>query len=137
MRSLNQLPRYRCGGVDQVVRQQDQEGLVAHNGGSAQHGMAQTQRTWLAGVNTADMAGNDVLNGIQQFQLVLAFQFVFQFRDAVKVIFNGSLVAASDKDQFCDSSGDSLFDSVLNQWFVDNRQHFLGHGLGGGQKTCA
>ena len=53
------------------------------------------------------------------------------------MILDGTLAAARDKYQVCHTSGHRLFDGVLNQWLVNDRQHLLGHGFGGWQETGA
>jgi hypothetical protein len=64
-------------------------------------------------------------------------KFGLQLVGGVEVVFDGTLVAASDEDHLADSSGVGFFDRVLDQRFVDHRQHFFGAGLGGWQETCA
>ncbi len=43
--------------------------------------------------------------------------------------------AAGDKNHGVDTGCRSFFDRVLHQRLIDYRQHFFGHGLGGGQET--
>ena len=55
----------------------------------------------------------------------------------VEVIFDRVLAAAGDQDDVVDARGDRLFDAVLDDRLVDERQHFLRLRLGGGQKSGA
>ena len=48
-----------------------------------------------------------------------------------------ALAAAGDDDDLGAAGGDGLFDAVLDQGLVDQAEHLLGDGLGGGQKTSA
>jgi hypothetical protein len=50
---------------------------------------------------------------------------------------DGSFATAGDHAELLDTGGARLIDGILNQGLVHNRQHFLGHGLGGRKETCA
>lgn len=54
-----------------------------------------------------------------------------KFRDAVKVIFDCALVAPGHEDKLSDARRHRFLHGILNQRFVDDRQHFFGHCLGG------
>ena len=47
------------------------------------------------------------------------------------------LAAPGDHAELLDPGGACLFDRILDQGFVHDRQHFLGHRLGGRQKSRA
>ena len=53
------------------------------------------------------------------------------------MILDHRLVAAGDEDEMLDSSRHRLVDDMLEDGAVDDRQHFLRHGLGGGQEARA
>ena len=55
----------------------------------------------------------------------------------VEVILDRALVAAGDEDEFLDAGGEAFLDRILDQRPVDDRQHFLGHRLGGRQEARA
>ena len=59
----------------------------------------------------------------------------FELELAVEMILDDALVAAGDEDEMLDAGLARLIDRILDQRPVDDRQHFLGHGLGGGQET--
>ena len=42
------------------------------------------------------------------------------------MIFDGALGPTGDKNQRINASCNGLFGGVLNQWLINNRQHFLG-----------
>src|SRR5260370_6136192 len=48
-----------------------------------------------------------------------------------------ALVAAGDEDEMLDAGFFGLVDHILDQWLVDDGQHFLWHRLGGGQDAGA
>ena len=56
---------------------------------------------------------------------------------AVEMVLDHALVAAGDEDEMLDAGLARLVDDVLDQRPVDDRQHFLRHGLGGGQEAGA
>ena len=49
----------------------------------------------------------------------------------------GGLAAAGHHAELLDPGGARFLDGVLDQRLVDDRQHFLGHRLGGGQEAGA
>jgi hypothetical protein len=53
------------------------------------------------------------------------------------MVLDGALAAAGDEDQLLDAGRDGLLGRVLDQRLVDDGQHFLGIGLGGGQEAGA
>ncbi len=53
------------------------------------------------------------------------------------MIFDGALVAARDENEMLDAGFARFLDAVLHDRAVDNRQHFLRYGLGGGQYAGA
>ncbi len=53
------------------------------------------------------------------------------------MILDHALVAAGDEDEFIDSGSQAFLNGILDQRPVDDRQHFLRHRLGGGQKSGA
>ena len=53
------------------------------------------------------------------------------------MVFDDRLVAAGDEDEMLDAGLARLIDDILDDRLVDDRQHFLGNGLGGGKKPRA
>ena len=53
------------------------------------------------------------------------------------MILDGVLAAPGDQNDVVDARGDGLFDAVLNDRLVDERQHFFGLRFGGRQKPRA
>jgi hypothetical protein len=61
----------------------------------------------------------------------------FKLELLVEMILDHALVAARDEDQMFNTGLAGLIDGQLNDWAVDNGEHLLGHGLGGGEKARA
>ena len=78
-----------------------------------------------------------VLYHVEQLALAGRFQFCFQFVSCIEMVFDGALVTAGYEDHFRDACGYRLFDRILDQRFVNDRQHFFRLRLGGWQKTAA
>jgi hypothetical protein len=55
----------------------------------------------------------------------------------VEMILDRALAAPGDEDHLLDPRLQRLIDRILDQRPVDDRQHLLGHRLGGGQETRA
>ena len=69
--------------------------------------------------------------------VALGLQRGFQRGNAVEVVLQGALVAAGDHQDVAQADIYGFFDDVLDGRLVHHRQHFLGHGLGGGQEPGA
>ena len=68
----------------------------------------------------------------QKLGLVALFQLMLKLIGFVEMVGNAALVAASDKNHFGDAGVYSLFNGILDQGFIDDRQHLFGIRLGGG-----
>ena len=123
-------------GIDDVVGQEDREGLVAHQFARGEHGVAQAQRLFLAHIGDVDQVGN-LADDLQQVGLAALLQHFFQFVADVEVVFDGLFAASGDDDDLIAAGRDRLFDAVLDDGLVHQRQHLFGLRLGGGQKPGA
>jgi len=123
-------------GVDDIVGQDDAEGLVADEFLGLQHSMTETERFGLTGHRDLREFG-DGLCDLKKRGLVLRGEVGFELGGAVEVVFHGGLTAAGDEDDLGASCCDGLFDAVLDQRLVDEAEHLLGDGLGRGQKAGA
>ena len=82
-------------------------------------------------------AGRSRLQEVERRLLLALEQRHFELELAVEMILDDAFVAAGDEDEMLDAGLAGLVDDVLDQRPVDDRQHLLRHGLGGGQKPCA
>ena len=121
----------------QVVGQQHCERLVSDQTLGAEHRMPQAQSPRLAHVNAIHVVGLDGMHQLQQRALASGFELHLQFVGRVEVVFDRALVAAGYKDHFANTRRVGLLNRVLDQRFVHHGQHFLGNGLGSGQKAGA
>ena len=135
--SANQLTQSRLLGVNQVIGQNHAERFVAHHRSGAEYSMSQTERFGLTNEDEIDATRRHGMHQIQKFVLALGREIGFQFRALVEVIFNGTLVAARDKDHVGNAGSSSFFHGILDERLIDYRQHFLGHCLSGGQEAGA
>ena len=55
----------------------------------------------------------------------------------VEVLLEGTLSAADHHENIGDSTFDTFFHNILDGRSIDDREHFLWHGLGGGEKPRA
>ena len=85
------------GGVDDVVGQQDGEGLVADEFARHEHGVAQAERFFLADVGDVHHVGN-VADDFEQVGLAALLEHFFEFVADVEVVFDGLLAAAGDDE---------------------------------------
>ena len=134
----DQLPGHAALAViNQIIGQQHGKRRVADHGSGAQHGMAQPQRLGLPDIDATDLGRHDIPDHGQLLCLALFGQLGLQFIGLVEVIGDRALGAARDEHQLRDAGGHRLLGRVLNQRFIDDRQHLLGIGLGGRQKARA
>ena len=77
------------------------------------------------------------MHGGQGLILAAGFQCRFEFDTMIKMIFDGGFIATCHEDKFFYAGFDGLFNSILNEWLVNDWQHFFGKRLGCWQKPCA
>ena len=121
----------------QHVGQHQCEGLVADNVARAPDRMAEPERSLLAREARLAGAGKVFQQRIKLRRLLAAFERRLQLELMVEMILDHALVAAGDEDEMLDARRASLIDDMLDNRPVDDGEHFLGNGLGGGQKTRA
>ena len=73
----------------------------------------------------------DLAHLAQHLDVAAALQQRLQLEAVVEVVFDGTLLAAGDDDDLLDPGGNGLFDRVLDDGFVHQRQHLFGLRLGG------
>src|SRR6185437_1518127 len=98
--------------------------------------MTQSECFFLADISQVDHVG-DLPHNLQQVGLLFLLQNSFQLETSIEVVFNRGLAAASDHNDLVATRSQRLFYAVLDDWFIDQRKHFLGLRLGGGKKTRA
>ncbi len=129
----------QAGGLaeHEVVRQQDGKRVLADEGAGAPDGMAEAERDLLA--HGGDGAGGHgfLAQYVQCFALAAFGQGGFKFEGDIEMVDEGSFAAAGDHTELLDAGGAGFIDRVLNQGLINDRQHFLRHGLGGGKEACA
>ena len=136
-RGVDHLREAAAVVLHQHVGQQQRERLVSDQLARAPHRVAEAERRLLAreagGARARQVARQQLEIGVP-LPLV---QRVLELELAVEMVLDDALVAAGDEDEMLDAGLARLVDHVLDQRPVDHRQHFLGHGLGGGQEPGA
>ncbi len=133
---LDHLPDARRLRIHDVIRQDHGERLVTDDFLRLQHRVPQPQRLGLTCVHHAGHAG-DRPHRLQHARLAARAQQRLQLRRAVEVVFHRDLIAARDENDFCAAGSQRLFYAVLNQRFINQRQHLLRDRLGCGEKSRA
>src|ERR1017187_4958784 len=133
---VQQLAQAGRFGVDHIVGQDYRERLIPHQLHGAQNGVSQPQGFLLPSVRNVDHVG-DVAHDRKQILLAPRFKHVFQLEADVKMIFDGALAAAGDDNDVLNSGMQRLLDAILNERFIDQRQHLHRLRLGGGQEAAA
>jgi hypothetical protein len=122
---------------EEFIGEQDGKRFVPDKVARTPDGVTEAERVLLA--READRAAR--WQGFEQ-----AFQFGpflaggqerFEFIGVVEVVFDDVLAASSDEDELVDAGGLCFLDGVLDDWLVDDWQHFLGNGLCCGQEPRA
>jgi hypothetical protein len=100
----------------------------------AEHGVAEAAGFFLPRVGDVDEVG-DLAHKGQQIFLFARFEEVFELEADIEMVFDGGLAPAGDHNDVGDPGVDDLFDGVLDDGLVDQRQHLFGLGLGGGEEA--
>jgi hypothetical protein len=114
-----------------------EERFIPHSRLRAQHGMSKPKWSGLTDVDAGCRSRQHAAQLFCQVGFALRIQQFLEFGIGVEVILDGTLGSAGDEHQPRGASCQCFLDCVLDQRLVHHRQHFLGAGLGGGQKPCA
>jgi len=93
--------------------------------------MPETELLGLANEDEVHIIRRRRMQRLVKLLLALGKQFSLEFRHPVEVILDRPLVATGDDDHLLNPSLGRLLHCILNQRLVDDRHHFLRHGLGG------
>ena len=72
---------------------------------------------------------NGQLKALKDIRLTSQGEFGFKFIGLIEVIFDGSFGSTCDKNKGLDACSNGLFDGILDERLIDNRQHFFRAGL--------
>ncbi len=123
-------------GIDDVIRQQNSKWLVADQLAGSEHCVAKAQSFFLAHVSNVDHVGN-LADDPEQIGFPFLLKHLLQLIADVEVIFDRLLAPAGDDDDLIAASRQRLFDAVLNDGLVHQRQHLFGLCFGGGKEASA
>src|SRR5882724_1178977 len=121
--------------LHELVGQQQRERLVAHELARAPHRVAKSERLLLTREARRPGPGQVVR---QELEIVLPLALAqrhLELERTIEMILDDALVTSGDEDEMLDAGLPRLVNDVLDHRPVDDRQHFLGHGLGGGQES--
>ncbi len=125
---VGHLAQQRVARVDEVVAEEDGEGLVADVRLGAQDGVAEAPRVALADVvHGGEVAG--FLDLLEPVVVTLGGEGGLQLVIAVEVVFQGPLVTPCDHEDVVQPCRDGLLDHVLDGRLVHDGEHFLGRRL--------
>jgi hypothetical protein len=114
---------------DQVVAEQDREGLVAHVPLGRRDGVPEAQRVALTDVVDRGHV-RDLSDLLELVELALGLQEVLELERPVEVVDDRVLAPAGDDDDVGQAGPNGLLDHVLDGRLVQQRQHLLGLRLG-------
>ena len=97
-------------------------------------GVPEPQGLFLADVVNVHKGGN-IPNEFEKVGIMFFCKVHLEFGRVVKVIFDRPLPAARNNDYVFDSGFDGFFYHVLENRRIDDRKHFLWHGLRCRQET--
>ena len=126
----------RLVGVDDVVAEHDREALASDQVAGLQHRVAEPEGLLLPDVRDRHQLG-DLPDLAEEVFLAALLQHRLELRRRVEVVFDGVLAAPRHDHDPLDAGVARFLDDVLDERPVDERQHFLGLRLGGGQKPRA
>ena len=97
--------------------------------------MPKSQRFLLTCVGKLSGLRDRRLNNLQSLFLTTVSEHGLQLERVIEMILYRGLSPASDEDELLDPGGTGFLDGVLDERFIDNREHFLRHRLGCRQET--
>ncbi len=121
---VDQLLHRRRVRIDHIVAEDDREGLVADELARDEHRVPEAERFALADVGEVDQV-RDLADFSELIALAARFEEAFELDRHVEMVFDRVLAASRHQDDVVDPGGDRLFDAVLNDRLVDERQHFF------------
>src|SRR6476646_7460096 len=133
---MNELCEARDRGIDDFIAENDGKGFVTDQSLGAEDRMAESEGLRLTDVAEVCERG-DVPHLAQELRLAAALEIFFQFDGSVEVVFDRAFAPPSDDNNVFDSGGDRFFYRILNQRFIDERQHFFGRCLRRGEEASA
>ena len=132
---LNHLLQRRRRRVDDIIGQDDGEWLVANE-------ICGTSTAWPRPSGSpcrtyATLIMFEIVDLLQEIELAALLEKTFELDVDVEMILDRVFTAAGDDDDVVDAGQHCLFDPVLDDRLVDQREHFLWLRFSGGQKSGA
>jgi hypothetical protein len=112
-----------------VVAPQHRERLVPNDLLGQQHRMPVAERRALTHDDEPGHLGRPS-SFLQQLVFPARLEAILELEETIEVVLNSALGRRGNQHNFLDAGGDGTLDDVLNDRFVDDRQHLLGHCLG-------
>ncbi len=132
---MDQLGETGNGRIDDFITEDDGERFITDQMLRTEHRVSEAHGFGLPHVAKVGQIGN-VPHLIQHLALAAALEIFFQFQRAVEMVFDRALASSGDHDDVFDARRDRFLDDVLNQRFVDQREHLFRRGFGCGKKAC-
>jgi len=130
------LGQQRHRRVDEVIAQQHREGLVSHVWFG--DGDRVSQARGFALTDVVDLGHlREFADLLQLVELAASLEQRVQLGRPIEVILDRLLAPSRDDQDVGEPGADRLLDDELDRRRVDQRQHLLGHGLGGRQEPGA
>jgi len=133
---VQELGEARRTAVNEVIRQDDGERLLAHEMTGAPDGVTETLRFLLANKTHIAWLGQNSVQPPELVGLSLCEQRVLELKGAVEIVLDRSLAAPCDEDELLDTRSARFIHSILNERAIDDRQQLLRHRLGDGKESC-
>jgi hypothetical protein len=133
---MNELGEAGYRGVNDFVAENYRKWFVTDQPLSAEDRMAKSEGFRLTDVAEVCECRN-VPHLAQELRLAVALEVFFQFDGPVEVVLDRTFPPPGDNDNVFDSGGDRFFHGILNEWFVDERQHFFGRRFRRGKEARA
>ncbi len=99
--------------------------------------MAEAERFLLAGEAGLTGLGQIAAELLERSGFAARLERCLELELAVEMVLDDALVAAGNENEVLDTRFAGFVDGILDDRLVDDRQHLLGHGFGGGKKPCS
>src|SRR5581483_2568166 len=123
--------------LHQDIGKEERERLIADELARAPYGMTEAEWLLLAGEAGRAWPGQVLIEKLELSSLAARGENLLEFELPVEMIFDDPLVSPGDEDEVLDACFLRFVHDMLDQRPIDDRQHFLRHGFGGGEKAGA
>jgi hypothetical protein len=118
----------------EIITEEDETGLITDPGTCMEKCITVATRERLTDIGDIREMRDSLHQG-EFFDLSLLDERLFEFERRIEMILDRLLTTTRHDHDISDACGNSLFDEILDDWLIDDREHFFGLGFCSRQKA--